>query len=52
MRPALAVVTCHFDRLIQQRQIALQTGMNRLQIPVTAAMAPGFTLAVSVMADR
>ena len=51
-KPALAVVTCHFDRLIQQRQIALQTGMNRLQIPVTAAMAPGFTLAVSVMADQ
>ncbi|MGA2253929.1 MAG: tetratricopeptide repeat protein, partial [Thermoguttaceae bacterium] len=50
-QPVLAVVTCHFDRLIQQRQIALQTGTNRLQIPVTAAMAPGFTLAVSVMAD-
>ena len=29
-----------------------QTGANRLQIPVTAAMAPGFTLAVSVMADN
>ncbi len=50
-QPALAVVTCHGDRLIQQRQIALQTGLNHLQIPVTAAMAPGFTLTVSVMAD-
>ncbi len=51
-QPALAVVTCHSDRLIEQRQIALATGTNRLQIPVTAAMAPGFTLTVSVMADR
>ncbi|MGO9111411.1 MAG: MG2 domain-containing protein [Thermoguttaceae bacterium] len=50
-QPARAVVTCHFDRLIQNRQIAIETGLNRLQIPVTAAMAPGFTLTVSVMAD-
>ncbi len=50
--PALAVVTCHGDRLIQQRQIALVTGTNRLLVPVTTAMAPGFQLAVSVMADN
>jgi hypothetical protein len=50
-RPTLAVVTSHFDRLIEQRQVFLQTGMNRLAIPVTATMSPGFVLAVGVMSD-
>ena len=50
-------MTCRSNRIIGvpgtpgSRQIMLQTGTNRLQIPVTADMAPGFTLEVSVMAD-
>ncbi len=51
-KPAVGVVACHYDRLVERRQIALKTGLNRLSMPVTAAMAPGFTLAVSVMDDR
>ena len=48
-QPATAVVTTHYDRLREHRLVALQKGANHLQLPVTAAMAPGFTLAVAVM---
>ncbi len=47
--PATAVVTTHYDRLREHRIVDLHKGFNRLRFPVTAAMAPAFTLAASVM---
>jgi alpha-2-macroglobulin len=49
--PALAIITCHTDRILQKRQVMLARGVNRLQIPVDATMAPVFALTASVMAD-
>ena len=47
--PATALVTTHYDRLRDHWLMELHKGANRLSLPVTAAMAPGFTLAVAVM---
>jgi hypothetical protein len=47
--PATAVVTTHYDRLREHRLVELRRGSNRLAIPITAAMAPGFTLSVAAM---
>ncbi len=49
--PALALVTYEGSRVLDYRLVELQTGTNRLAIPITARLAPNFQLAVAVMSD-
>ena len=49
--PALALVTYQGARVLDYRLVELQTGANRLEIPMTASLAPNFELAVAVMTD-
>jgi len=49
--PALALVTFQGARVLDYRLVELQTGSNTLKIPMTAALAPNFDLAVAVMHD-
>jgi uncharacterized protein YfaS (alpha-2-macroglobulin family)/TolA-binding protein len=49
--PALALVVVHGDRTLSHQFVSLQTGGNRLSIPVTAAMAPQFELSAAVMTN-
>jgi len=50
-KPALALVTFETSRVLDYRLVALNTGANKLTIPITAGLAPNFQLAVSVMTD-
>jgi hypothetical protein len=49
--PALALVTCEGGQVLDYRLVELQTGINRLSIPITARLAPNFQFAVAVMSD-
>ncbi len=49
--PALALVTYQGARVLDYRLVELKTGANKLEIPMTAALAPNFELAVAVMTD-
>ena len=49
--PALALVTYQGARVLDYRLVELKTGVNKLEIPMTAALAPNFELAVAVMTD-
>ena len=37
--------------MLDYRLVELKTGVNKLEIPMTAALAPNFELAVAVMTD-
>lgn len=50
-QPALALATFQGATILDYRLIRLQTGENKLQIPITARLAPNFDLAVAVMTD-
>ena len=49
--PALALVTYQGARVLDYRLVELKTGINKLEIPMTAGLAPNFELAVAVMTD-
>ncbi|MEI8374895.1 MAG: MG2 domain-containing protein [Planctomycetota bacterium] len=49
--PALALVTYQGARVLDYRLVELKTGANKLEIPMTATLAPNFELAVAVMTD-
>ncbi len=49
--PALALVTFQGARVLDYRLVQLQQGPNKLEIPMTAQLAPNFELAVAVMTD-
>lgn len=49
--PALALVTFQGARVLDYKLVALKTGDNPLELPMTAALAPNFELAVAVMTD-
>jgi hypothetical protein len=49
--PALALVTFQGARVLDYRLVSLAKGANELVIPMTAALAPNFELAVAVMTD-
>jgi len=49
--PALALVTYQGARVLDYRLVELKTGTNKLEIPMTAALAPNFELAVAAMTD-
>jgi uncharacterized protein YfaS (alpha-2-macroglobulin family)/TolA-binding protein len=51
-KPALALVTFEGNRVFQYQLTTLQTGPNKLAIPMAAGLAPNFDLAVAVMTDR
>ena len=50
-QPALALVAFQGARVLDYRLVTLATGENRIEIPMTARLAPNFELAVAVMAD-
>ncbi|MDZ7618156.1 MAG: tetratricopeptide repeat protein, partial [Patescibacteria group bacterium] len=47
--PALALVTCEGDTVLDYRLVPLETGANRIEIPVGLNLLPNFRLAVAVM---
>ena len=49
--PALALVTYQGARVLDYRLVELKTGVNKLEIPMTATLSPNFELAVAVMTD-
>jgi len=49
--PALALVTFQGARVLDYQLLELKKGPNSLEIPMTAALAPNFELAVAVMTD-
>lgn len=49
--PALALVTYQGAKILQYQLVSLQKGANKLEIPMTAKLAPNFELAVAVMTD-
>jgi uncharacterized protein YfaS (alpha-2-macroglobulin family)/TolA-binding protein len=49
--PALALVTFQGARILDYKLVQLQKGANKLDIPMTATLAPNFELAVAVMTD-
>ena len=49
--PALALVTFQGARVLDHQLVPLVKGANELVIPMTAALAPNFELAVAVMTD-
>ncbi len=49
--PAPALLTCEGATVLQSQPIQLQTGANRIEIPISANLAPNFRLAVAVMTD-
>ena len=49
--PALALVTYQGARVLDYRLVELKTGVNKLEIPMTASLSPNFELAVAVMTD-
>ena len=50
-KPALALITFQGARVLDYRLVMLKTGDNRLELPMTARLAPNFELAVVVMTD-
>lgn len=50
-KPALALVTYQGARVLGYQLVELQTGANKLEIPMTARLAPNFELSVAVMTD-
>ncbi len=50
-KPALALVTFEGSRVLSYRLVPLQTGANKLPIPMTAGLAPNFELAAAVMTE-
>lgn len=49
--PALALVTFQGARVLDYKLVQLQTGPNKLPIPMVPRLAPNFELAVAVMTD-
>jgi alpha-2-macroglobulin len=49
--PALALVTFQGARVLDYRLVKLETGANKLPIPMAARLAPNFDLNVAVMTD-
>jgi tetratricopeptide (TPR) repeat protein len=49
--PALALVTYQGAHVLGYRLVELETGANKLEIPITEKLAPNFELTVSVMLD-
>ena len=49
--PALALVTFQGARVLDYKLVALKKGPNKLDVPMTAELAPNFELAVAVMTD-
>ncbi len=49
--PALALVTFQGARVLDYKLVELNRGNNELAIPMVAALAPNFELAVAVMTD-
>ena len=50
-KPALALVTFQGAKVLEYKLVALKKGENKLEIPMTAALAPNFDLAVAIMTD-
>lgn len=50
-KPALALVTYQGAKILDYQLVELKQGANKLQIPMTAQLAPNFELAVAVMTD-
>jgi len=50
-QPALALVTYHGAKVLGYKVLKLQTGENKLDLPITATLAPNFELNVAVMLD-
>ena len=50
-QPALALVTFQGAKILDYQLVRLQTGENKLAVPMTAKLAPNFNLAVAVMTD-
>ena len=50
-KPALALVTFEGSRVFGYRLVPLQTGANKLPVPMGADLAPNFELAVAVMTE-
>ncbi len=50
-KPALALVTFQGARVLDYRLVQLETGANKLAIPMSAKLAPNFDLTVAVMTD-
>ena len=49
--PALALVTFQGAKILDYELVTLKKGLNNLDIPLTAKLAPNFELALSVMHD-
>ncbi|MCL4190378.1 MAG: tetratricopeptide repeat protein, partial [Thermoguttaceae bacterium] len=49
--PALALVTLQGAKVLRYQLVELQTGANKLPLPMTAELAPNFELDVAVMTD-
>lgn len=49
--PALALVTFQGAKILDYKLVTLKKGLNDLEIPLTAKLAPNFELALSVMHD-
>ena len=47
--PTLALVTFQGARVLEHRFVELQSGPNKLEIPMNAGLAPNFELAVAVL---
>ncbi len=50
-KPALALMTFEGAEILDYRLIRLKTGSNKLQLPITAKLAPNFQLGVAVMTN-
>lgn len=51
-KPALALVTFEGAKILDYRLVELKTGSNKLDVPMTAKLAPNFELSIAVMTDR
>ncbi len=51
-KPALALVTFQGARVLDYKLVRLKTGVNELELPMTATLAPNFELAAAVMTDE
>ena len=50
-QPALALVTFQGAKILDYRLVELKKGANKLDVPMTAKLAPNFDLAIAVMTD-
>jgi len=50
-QPALALVTFEGAKILGYQLVRLETGENKLAVPMTAKLAPNFNLALAVMTD-